>query len=332
MKRLKNLCFPAIVLALVLAAMPAFAQPPLEGVSITSRVQATVGGAATTIIFTGSGAHSRNGLAVNFTVKQLTAATSPLGPISASLDSARPSNGTLSSSTYPAVHRQDFFLRIKTSTLGTLISDVPLTLSATIRSSPPTATYTSGAVNVAFYREGDPNKQPVLTVRDVSSDITPAASQTVGISSVVTATVGTATTTVQFTGSATNLVSGQNVLFISKQLTAANSALLGPTTATLDSRESSNGTLGSSTFPTTHTQNFFLQIQSQNLGTLVADAPIVLAATIQGCPPNATYKFNTKPVPFYRQGDPSKQTVLTIQNVVSEVTPGTAGKALAKKK
>jgi hypothetical protein len=332
MKRLRVLSLPTMVLALVLAAMPALAQPPLEGVSITSRVQANVGGAVTNITFTGSGAHTRNGLNVNFTVKQLSAASSPLGPISASLDSARPSTGTLSSSTFPAVHRQNFFLKIKTSTVGTLISDVPLTLSATIRSSPPTATYTSTSGNVAFYREGDPNKQPVLTVQSVSSDITPAASQTVNISSLVTATVGTATTTVQFTGSATDLVSGQNVLFISKQLTAANSALLGPTTATLDSRQSSDGTLASAKFPTTHTQNFFLQIQSQNLGTLVADAPIVLAATIQGCPPNATYRFNTKPVPFYRQGDPNKETVLTIQDVVSDVTPSTAGKALARKK
>jgi hypothetical protein len=304
--------------------MPAFAQPPLEGVSITSRVQGTVAGAAVNITFTGSGAHSRNGLNVLFTVKQLTATTSPFGPISASLDAARPSTGTLSSSTFPAVHRQSFFLRIKTSTMGTLISDVPLNLSATIRSSPPTATYTSAAGNVVFYREGDPNKQPVLTVQSVSSDITPAASQTVNISSLVTATVGTATTTIQFTGSATNLVSGQNVLFISKQLTAVNPGVLGATTATLDSRQSSDGTLGSTKFPTTHTQNFFLQIQSQNLGTLVADAPIVLVATIQNCPPNATYRFNTKPVPFYRQGDPSKETVLTIQDVVSDITPPAA--------
>jgi hypothetical protein len=324
MKRLRVLSLPVIALALALAAMPAFAQPPLQGVSITSRVQATVAGAAVNITFTGSGAHSQNGLNVLFSFKQLTAASSPLGPLSASLDPSRPSAGTLSSSTFPAVHRQNFFLRIKTSTMGTLISDAPLTLSATIRSSPPTATYTSATGNVAFYREGDPNKQPVLTVQSVSSDITPAASQKVNISSLVTATVGTATTTVQFTGSATNLVSGQNVLFISKQLTAVNPGVLGATTATLDSRQSSDGTLGATKFPTTHTQNFFLQIQSQNLGTLVADTPVTLTATIQNCPPTATYKLAGKPVPFYRQGDPSKATVLTIQNVVSDVTPSAA--------
>jgi hypothetical protein len=50
---------------------------------------------------------------------------------------------------------------------------------------------------------------------------------------------------------------------------------------------------------------------------------VVLSATIQGCPPTATYRLTGPPVPFYHQGDPSKQTVLTIQNVVSDVTPST---------
>lgn len=322
MKRLRVLSLLAFALALVIAPALAVAQPPLQGVDITSRVQGTVaGGGAVNITFTGSGAHGRNGLSVNFTVKQLTAATSVLGPLSASLDPNRPSLGTLSSSTFPAVHRQSFYLKIKTATMGTLISDLPLTLSATIRSSPPTATYTSATGNVAFYREGDPNKQPVLTVQSVSSDIKPADSQTVNVSSLVTATLGTTTSTIRFNGSAVDLVSGKNVLFISKQLTAVTASPLGATTVSLDSRQSSDGTLSSSTFPATHTQNFFLRIQSANMGTLVADAPVVLAATVQGCPPVATYNLVGKAVPFYRDGDPSKQTVLTIQNVASDVTP-----------
>ncbi len=324
-----------LVLALALVAAPAFAATSgtVQGVQITSLVQGTVaGGGSVTITFTGSAAHITSGLIVTFTVKQLVAPTSPLGPLTASLDPNRASTGTLSSSTFPAVHRQNFFLRIKSNTVGTLISDQPLTLSATIQSSPPTATYKSGSGNVVFYREGDPNKQPVLTVQSVTSDVKPAATQTVNISSLATATIGTATSTVQFTGSANNLVSGQNVLFIAKNLTAVNPGPMGPTTLTLDSRQSSDGTLGSSTFPTTHTQNFFLQINSQNLGTLVADRPVTLTATIQRCPPTATYKLVGEPVPFYRQGDPTKQTVLTIQDVVSDVTPpsGQGAKALKR--
>lgn len=325
MKRLNILFLLALALALV--AMPAFAatgSSTQQGVQITSQVQGTVaGGGAVNITFTGSAAHTVSGLNVIFNVKQLVAVNSVLGSASASLDTNRVSAGTLSSSTFPAVHRQNFFLRIKSSTLGTLISDLPLTLSATIQSSPPTATYRSATGNVVFYREGDPNKQPVLTVQSVTSDVKPAATQTVNISSLMTASVGTSTSTIQFTGSASDLVSGRNVLFISKQLTAVNPGVLGATTATLDSRQSSDGTLSSDTFPATHTQNFFLQIQSQNLGTLVADTPVVLSATIQRCPPTATYKLIGKPVPFYRQGDPTKQTVLTIQDVVSDVTPST---------
>jgi hypothetical protein len=264
---------------------------------------------------------------VIFIIKRLEAASTPLGPFSASLDPNRESSGTLSSTTFPAVHRQNFFLRLTNSTLGTLVSDLPLTLSATIQSSPPTATYkTAAGSSVVFYREGDPSKRPVLTVASVTSNVQPAASQSVNISSVVTANVGGTATTVQFNGSGSNLLGGTNVLFTAKALTAVNPGPLGETTVTLDPREPSAGTLGSTAFPTTHTQSFFLQIQSQNLGTLVADSPVVLTATIPACPPTAIYRsINTKPVPFYRQGDPTKQTVLTIQSVESQVTPGTAG-------
>ncbi len=325
MQRSSILSVSALVLALV--ALPAFAQPPQQGVQITSQVQGTLaGGGAVNITFTGSAAATQSGLTTVFNVKQLTAASSTLGPLSASLDPKRASTGTLASTTFPTVHRQNFFLKIKSNTLGTLISDSPLTLSATIASCPPTATYKSATASVPFYREGDPNKRTVLTVQSVTSSIKPAATQTLNISSLVTASVGGSTTTVQFTGSASNLVSGRNVLFVAKQLTAVNPGPLGTTTVTLDSQQSSAGTLGSTTFPTTHTQNFFLQIQSQNLGTLVADTPVVLAATISQCPPFATYRLSGPAVRFYRQGDPAKQTVLTIQGVSSEVTPsGTSG-------
>lgn len=324
MKGSRILFLSALVLALV--APPAFAQSQ-KGVQITSQVQGTLaGGGSVNITFSGSGAVTQSGLTTVFNVKQLTAASSALGPLSASLDPNRASTGALASSTFPTVHRQNFFLQIKSSTLGTLISDSPLALSARIQACPPTAIYKSATASVPFYRAGDPNKQPVLTVTSVSSDIKPAATQALNISSLVTASVGSTTTTVQFTGSASNLVSGTNVLFIAKQLTAVNPGPLGPTTVSLDSRQSSAGTLGSTTFPTTHTQSFFLRIQSQNLGTLVADTPVVLSATISNCPPVATYRIAGPAVRFYREGDPAKQTVLTVQSVTSDVTPaGTSG-------
>jgi hypothetical protein len=319
MRRSRILSLLALVLALI--AMPAFAATggSQQGVQISSLVQGTVsGGGPVSITFNGLAAHTTTGLNVLFTVKRLTAQSSVLGPLSISLDPNRASTGTLSSTTFPAVHRQNFFLLITSSSLGTLTSDLPLTLSATIQSSPPTATYKSVSGNVVFYRQGDPNKQPVLTVQSVTSDVTPATAQTVNISSIVTSSLGT----VQFVGSASNLLGGTNVLFTSKLLNAMPGPL-GSATVSLDSSKTSAGTLSSSTFPTTHTQSFFLQIQSQSMGTLVADTPVVLSAKIQSCPPTATYTLTGPPVPFYRQGDPSKQTVLTIQNVVSDVTPST---------
>lgn len=330
----KNLSRILSLLALILAlvATPALAD---EGVQINSVVQGTLAsGSTTTFTFNGLASHIRTGLNVIFKIKKLTAPSSPLGPLTASLDPNRASTGTLSSTTFPAVHRQNFFLLISGSTLGTLVSDTPITLTATIQSSPPTATYRSVSGNVVFYRQGDPNKQPVLTVQSVTSNVQPAATQTVNISSFATATFGGSTSTIQFTGSANNLVGGTNVLFIAKNLTAVNPGSLGATTLSLDSRQSSDGTLGSTTFPTTHTQNFYLQINSQNLGTLVADKPVTLTATISGCPPNATYKSISQPVAFYRQGDPNKQTVLTIQGVTSNVTPpgGQSLKSRAKSK
>jgi hypothetical protein len=148
-----------------------------------------------------------------------------------------------------------------------------------------------------------------------------ATSQTVHMTSFVTATVGTSSATVQFTGTAVNQLTGLTVVFLNKDLVSTGSSPLGSTTVTLNSQHASTGTLASSSFPTVHTQNFFLQIQSQNLGTMVSDSPIILHATIHGCPPTATYTMTGAPVPFYHLGDPTKQTVMTVQNVVSNVTP-----------
>jgi hypothetical protein len=326
MKRIGLLSLSLLVFTLV--ALPAFVAAQSQGVQIDSQVQGTLDGVGPVNIgFTGLAAHNRSGQTVIFTTKQIRADDSVVGPISAVLDPNRQSAGTLSSPTFPATHRQNFFLRLTNRTLGTLVSDSPLTLSATIQSSPPTATYKSVTTGVVFYREGDPTRRPVLTVNSVTSNVQPAAPQTVNISSVVTANVGGQTTTVQFNGSGSNLLGGTNVLFTAKQLTAVNPGPLGPTTVTLDSRQTSSGSLGSTTFPTNHTQRFFLRIQSQNLGNLIADTPVVLSAQIQGCPPNAIYRtpLNSQPVPFYREGDPTKQTVLTVQSVESQVTPGTAG-------
>jgi hypothetical protein len=333
MKRLKNL--PLLALALTLVAAPAFsasqAKPrlkatstgSLQGVQITSQVAGTIAGVGSVnIIFTGSGAHTLNGLSVLFTVKQLSAASSPVGPLTASLDTSRPSTGTLSSSTFPAVHQQNFYLRIKSSTLGNLISDRPLSLSATIQSSPPTATYKSATGSVVFYREGDPSKTPVFTVQNVTSDIKPAATQAVKITSRVTALVGGAPVSLTFVGTGSHLLSGgTSVLFINKVLTGVNSPI-GPISVSLDPREPSVGSLASSKFPTTHTQSFFLQIDSSTLGTLVADDAVVLSAIISSTPPTATYKLSGKAVSFYQKGDAGKKTMLTIQGVESDVTPG----------
>jgi len=316
-------------------AVPVFAatsSSSQQGVQISSQVTGKIAGVgATTLVLTGNGAHTLNGLSVIFNFKLLTLATSPLGSISASLDPSRPSTGSLRSTTFPTTHTQSFYLLLKTSSFGTLVSDSPLTLTATIQSTPPTATYRTGTgTSVVFYRQGDTAKQPVFTVDSVVSDVKPAATQTVNISSFVTANVGGTVSTIQFNGSAQNLVSGTSVLFINKNLTAVNPGVLGATTAVLDTRQNSSGTLGSTTFPTTHTQSFYLQIQSANMGTLVSDSPIILRSTISSCPPNATYTYATKDVPFYRQGDPTKSTVLTISDVKSDISAPTQGKARAR--
>lgn len=163
-----------LVLALALVATPAL---NAQGVQITSDVQATVGGAATKIIFTGLGSHTRSGVNVIFNVKQLVAATSPLGPLTATLDPARPSDGKLGSTTFPTTHTQNFFLQIQSQNLGTLVSDAPIVLTATIQNCPPNAVYRLVGNPVPFYRQGDPTRQTVLTVNDVASTVTPSTGQ-----------------------------------------------------------------------------------------------------------------------------------------------------------
>ncbi len=323
MNRLKQVSLVALALVLALVAAPAFAatSSSQQGVQISSQVQGTIAGVGgVNIIFTGSGAHTLNGLSVLFTFKQLSAATSPVGPLTASLDATRPSNGSLRSSTFPTVHTQNFFLVIKSSSLGTLISDTPLTLSATIQSTPPTATYKSNTGNVVFYRQGDSSKTPVFTVSSVTSDVKPAVTQTVNITSRVSATVAGSPVSLIVVGTGSHLLNGTSVLFINKLLSASASPI-GPVTVSLDSSQSSAGTLSSTSFPADHNQSFFLQIDSQNLGTLVADSPITLTARISSTPPTATYKSTSTAVSFYQKGDASKKTVLTINSVESDVSP-----------
>jgi hypothetical protein len=332
MERLKSLSLLVLVLALI--AMPAVAatSESQQGVQITSQVQGTIAGVGNVnIIFTGSGAHTLNGLSVLFTFKQLTASTSPVGPLTASLDPSRPSDGSLGSSTFPTTHKQNFFLLIKSSTLGNQVSDAPLTLAATIRSTPPTATYKSTSGNVVFYRQGDPSKTPVFTVQGVTSDVKPAVTQTVNITSRVSATVAGSRVNLTVIGTGSHLLNGTSVLFINKLLTASASPI-GPISVSLDPSQNSAGTLSSTSFPADHTQSFFLQIDSQELGTLVADDPIVLSARIEKTPPTATYKSTSKAVSFYQKGDASKKTVLTIDGVDSDVSPQSAKAAASHRR
>jgi hypothetical protein len=294
-----------------------------QGVDITSRLRATTAdGGAVALTLRGVAAHTLTGRRVVFIAKQLVAVdTGNLGPVTVTLNPRRESVGSLASTKFPTDHRQNFFLQIHSERLGTLVSDAPLTLTARIRSSPPTATYKSVSKDVAFYKEGDSGKRPVLTVHEVTSDVKPAVSQAVDIKSRVTATVGDKRVELQLAGPARHLLSGTNVLFIAKRLVAVNPRDIGPLTVTLNPQHASTGTLSSEKFPAEHRQNFFLQIQSERLGTLVSDEPLTVAAQIESSPPKATYKLVGKPVAFYKKGDYSKKTVLTFDTVESEVTP-----------
>lgn len=315
-----------MVVALALGACHSLPPPTRDtpqGVEITSRLSGTVVGAGqVNLTLVGTAAHIQNGLRVVFIAKQLVLQEpGDFGPLTATLNPGRESLGTLSSRTFPATHQQDFFLQINSEKLGTLVSDAPLTLSAQIESSPPTATYKSTSGNVEFYKEGDPDKKAVLTVQGVTSDVKPAASQAVDITSRVTARAADRQVDLRLTGTAVHLTSGRNVLFIAKRLVAVNPRDIGPLTFTLNPRRSSPGTLSSDTFPARHRQSFFLQVQSEKLGTLVSDDPVTVEAEIRSSPPTATYKFAGEPVDFYKQGDPGRKPVLTIETVESDVTP-----------
>jgi hypothetical protein len=316
-----------MVVALAFVACRPIVPPPTrdapQGVEITSRLTGTVAGAGqVNLTLVGTAAHRQNGLQVIFIAKLLVLRDpGDFGPLTATLNPGRESTGTLSSKTFPATHQQDFFLQINSEKLGTLVSDAPITLSAQIDSSPPTATYKSTSGNVEFYREGDPDKKSVLTVQEVTSDVKPAVSQAVDITSRITARVADRQVDLRLTGPAVHLTSGRNVLFISKRLVAVNPGDIGPLTLTLNPRRSSSGTLSSDTFPARHRQSFFLRVQSEKLGTLVSDDPVIVEAEIRSSPPTATYKSVSKPVDFYKQGDPGKKPMLTIETVESDVTP-----------
>jgi hypothetical protein len=163
-----------------------------QGVDVTSRLRGTVVGAGQVdLTLVGPAIHTQIGQRVIFTAKQLVVLDSGnFGPLTVTLNPKRESVGTLASEKFPTEHRQDFFLRIQSERLGTLISDAPLTLTARIQSSPPTATYKSTSGDVVFFREDDPDRKPVLTVQAVTSEVKPAVSQAVDIKSRVTARVG----------------------------------------------------------------------------------------------------------------------------------------------
>jgi hypothetical protein len=323
-------------MALIAALVPVAGHPQetsrvapsaAQGVAITSHLTGTVAsGGQVNLTLVGVASHTQSGLSVLFTTKYLVAVNpGDLGPVTVTLNPQQRSVGTLSSKKFPAEHRQKFFLQIHSEKLGTLVSAAPIVLSARIESSPPTATYKSAGGNVAFYKEGDPGKKPVLTVQEVTSEVKPAASQAVDIKSRVTATVAGKPVNLQLAGTASHLLSGTTVLFTTKRLVAVNPGRVGPLTITLNPRRTSAGTLSSEKFPADHRQSFFLQIQSKRLGTLVSDDPLVLTAHIDSSPPTATYKSEGKPVAFYKQGDRGKKPVLTIETVESDVTPPKQG-------
>lgn len=337
MKHAKALSlFLALATTLALAACqssrPPVAPPEggsqaLVGVDITSRLKATVaGGSPVEITLVGSAAHIQNGLQVIFRVKRLVAREIPnLGPLTATLDPSRESTGKLASGTFPTRHEQNFFLQINSPRLGTLVSDSPVTLAATIDSSPPRATYESTSGDVAFYKQGDPGRKTVLTVQGVSSDVKPATSQAVDITSRVTAQVNNQQVSFQAVGRASHLLNGTTVIFIAKLLRVPELPEVGPLRITLNPRGQSIGTLGSERTPTEHRQNFSLLIQSDRLGTLVSDAPVTMVGQIESIPARATYKMDGRPVDFYKQGDTSKKPVLTIEAVESDVAPAGHG-------
>jgi|CXWL01.1.fsa_nt_gi hypothetical protein len=301
-----------------------------EAVEISSQLKASVPGVGPVDLrLVGAALHTRRGLQVIFTAKQLILVplpNDPLGPVTAILDPDRKSLGTLSSEKYPAEHRQDFFLRIESERLGSLISSQPITVAARIASSPPTARYESVSGAVDFFRQDDPSRKTVLTVQSVVSDVQPARSQEVAITSRIATRVGGQSVSLVAVGTASHLLGGQSVIFTKKFLEARDPGpIVGPITIGLDPRRPSLGTLSSAKLPAEHRQSFYLEIRSERLGTLVADSPVVVAARIESSPPTATYKSVGSAVSFYKVGDASKKPVLVIDSVESDVTPPSQG-------
>lgn len=174
MNRSTVLSLPLLMLFSALAPAAGRSQTGV-GVEITSQLTGTVAGAGRVELkLVGPAVHTLNGRRVIFTAKRLVAVEpGDFGPVTVTLNPGRQSVGTLASEKFPTEHRQNFFLLIRSEKLGTLVSDAPLTLSARIESSPPTATYKSDGKPVAFYKQGDSRKTPVLTIETVESDVTP---------------------------------------------------------------------------------------------------------------------------------------------------------------
>src|SRR5215218_6081078 len=203
-----------------------------QGVDVTSRLRGTVVGAGQVeLTLVGPAIHTQNGRQVIFTAKQLVVRDpGNIGPVTVTLNPERESVGTLASEKFPTEHRQNFFLRMQNEKLGTLISDAPLTLSARIDSSPPTATYKSTSGDVVFFREDDPDRRPVFTVQEVTSDVKPAVSQAVDITSRVTARVGNSQVSLRLAGPASHFLSATSVIFNAKRLVALDPGDIGPLT------------------------------------------------------------------------------------------------------
>lgn len=245
-----------------------------------------------------------------------------LGPLTVTLNRGRQSAGTLESRRRMAEHRQDFYLRIRSEKLGTLVSRDPLTLSARIESLPPTATYKSVSKDVQFYQEDDRDHKPVLTVQQVTADMKPASQQVIRLQSRITATVAGKKVEIQALGLASYILTGRRVFFTSNSFSPVDAPPeIGVFTASLNGDRVSAGTLAAATFPTEHRQDFFLLIVSKRFDRLVNDDPLTLSATIGHSPPTGTTYKLVKPVTFYQRGDKSRKPVLTFEAVESTVRP-----------
>jgi hypothetical protein len=100
--------------------------------------------------------------------------TPVLGSFTISLDRRFLSTGTIFGSTFPALHQNNLRAVISSKNLGmSLVSDSPIPLEAPIAAQPPTANYEMTGPPVAFYALGDVTKTTVLTLKDLSVDVSP---------------------------------------------------------------------------------------------------------------------------------------------------------------